>query len=67
MPVATGSRRPGHDRFFHEVARGFANGGRLMFLSLEAGPAELAQNTALVAVTRAGQLLRRRRHARRKG
>jgi CelD/BcsL family acetyltransferase involved in cellulose biosynthesis len=41
--------RPGHDRFFREVARGFADEGRLMFLSLEAGPTVLAQNTALVA------------------
>jgi hypothetical protein len=42
------SHRPGHDRFFREVARGFADEGRLMFLSLEAGPTVLAQNTALV-------------------
>jgi len=41
--------RPGHDRFFREVAGGFADAGRLMFLSLEAGPTVLAQNTALVA------------------
>jgi CelD/BcsL family acetyltransferase involved in cellulose biosynthesis len=43
------SRRPGHDRFFREVTRGFADEGRVMFLSLEAGPTVLAQNTALVA------------------
>jgi hypothetical protein len=43
------SCRPGHDRFFHEVARGFADQGRLMFLSLEAGSTVLAQTTALVA------------------
>jgi len=43
------SRRPGHDRFFCEVARGFADEGRLMFLSLEAGPTVLAQTTALIA------------------
>jgi Acetyltransferase (GNAT) domain len=43
------SCRPGHDRFFREVARGFADLGRLMFLSLEAGPTVLAQTTALIA------------------
>jgi hypothetical protein len=43
------SCRPGHDRFFREVARGFADEGRLMFLSLEAGSTVLAQTTALVA------------------
>jgi Acetyltransferase (GNAT) domain len=43
------SCRPGHDRFFREMARGFADQGRLMFLSLEAGSQVLAQNTALVA------------------
>ena len=43
------SCRPGHDRFFREMCRGFAEQGRLMFLSLEAGPRVVAQNTALVA------------------
>jgi hypothetical protein len=43
------SCRPGHDRFFREVARGFADQERLMFLSLESGSTVLAQNTALVA------------------
>ena len=43
------SCRPGHDRFFREVARGFADQDRLLFLSLEAGSTVLAQNTALVA------------------
>ena len=43
------SCRPGHDRFFREVARGFADQGRLMFLSLETGSTVLAQNTALIA------------------
>jgi CelD/BcsL family acetyltransferase involved in cellulose biosynthesis len=43
------SCRPGHDRFFREMCRGFAEHGRLMFLSLEAGPRVVAQNTALVA------------------
>ena len=41
--------RPGHARFFREMSRGFAEQGRLMFLSLEAGPRVVAQNTALVA------------------
>ncbi|HKQ00753.1 MAG TPA: GNAT family N-acetyltransferase, partial [Actinomycetes bacterium] len=43
------SCRPGHDRFFREMCQGFADKGRLMFLSLEAGPRVVAQNTALVA------------------
>jgi hypothetical protein len=43
------SCRPGHDRFFREMTRGFADRGRLMFLSLEAGSQVVAQNTALVA------------------
>ncbi|HEX3210987.1 MAG TPA: GNAT family N-acetyltransferase [Actinomycetota bacterium] len=43
------SCRPGHDRFFREMCQGFADQGRLMFLSLEAGPRVVAQNTALVA------------------
>jgi len=43
------SCRPGHDRFFREMCRGFAEQGRLMLLSLEAGPRVVAQNTALVA------------------
>jgi hypothetical protein len=43
------SCRPGHDRFFREMSRGFADQGRLMFLSMEAGPRVVAQNTALVA------------------
>jgi CelD/BcsL family acetyltransferase involved in cellulose biosynthesis len=43
------SCRPGHDQFFREMSRGFAAQGRLMFLSLEAGPRVLAQDTALVA------------------
>ena len=43
------SCRPGHARFFREMSRGFAEQGRLMFLSLEAGPRVVAQNTALVA------------------
>jgi CelD/BcsL family acetyltransferase involved in cellulose biosynthesis len=42
------SCRPGHDQFFREMSRGFADRGRLMFLSLEAGTRVLAQNTALV-------------------
>lgn len=41
-------RRAGHDRFFREMSRGFADHGRLMFLSLEAGARVLAQNTALL-------------------
>jgi CelD/BcsL family acetyltransferase involved in cellulose biosynthesis len=41
-------RRPGHDRFFREMSEGFADDGRLMFLSLEAGTQVLAQNTALI-------------------
>lgn len=40
--------RPGHDRFFREVIRGFSEQGRLMFLSLQAGTRVLAQNAALV-------------------
>ena len=40
--------RPGDARFFREMSRGFADQGRLMFLSLEAGTRVLAQNTALV-------------------
>jgi CelD/BcsL family acetyltransferase involved in cellulose biosynthesis len=43
------SCRPGHDRFFREMTRGFADRGRLMFLSMEAGSQVVAQNTALVA------------------
>ena len=43
------SCRPGHDRFFREMTRGFAEQGRLMFLSMEAGSQVVAQNTALVA------------------
>jgi CelD/BcsL family acetyltransferase involved in cellulose biosynthesis len=43
------SCRSGHDRFFREMCQGFADQGRLMFLSLEAGPRVVAQNTALVA------------------
>jgi CelD/BcsL family acetyltransferase involved in cellulose biosynthesis len=43
------SCRPGHDRFFREMTRGFADCGRLMFLSMEAGSQVVAQNTALVA------------------
>jgi CelD/BcsL family acetyltransferase involved in cellulose biosynthesis len=43
------SCRPGHARFFREMSRGFADQGRLMFLSMEAGPRVLAQNTALIA------------------
>jgi CelD/BcsL family acetyltransferase involved in cellulose biosynthesis len=43
------SCRPGHDQFFREMARGFAEQGRLMFLSMEAGSQVVAQNTALVA------------------
>ena len=43
------SCRPGHDRFFRELTRGFAEQGRLMFLSMEAGSQVVAQNTALVA------------------
>jgi CelD/BcsL family acetyltransferase involved in cellulose biosynthesis len=43
------SCRPGHARFFREMSRGFAEQGRLMFLSLEAGPQVVAQNTALLA------------------
>jgi CelD/BcsL family acetyltransferase involved in cellulose biosynthesis len=42
------SSRPGDERFFREMSRGFADQGRLMFLSLEAGPRVLAQNTALL-------------------
>jgi CelD/BcsL family acetyltransferase involved in cellulose biosynthesis len=41
--------RPGHDRFFREVGRGFAEQGRLMLLSLQAGTRVLAQSTALIA------------------
>jgi CelD/BcsL family acetyltransferase involved in cellulose biosynthesis len=41
-------RRPGHDRFFREMSKGFADHGRLMLLSLEAGTQVLAQNTALI-------------------
>lgn len=40
--------RPGHDRFFREVGRGFAEQGRLMFLSLQAGSQVLAQSVALI-------------------
>jgi CelD/BcsL family acetyltransferase involved in cellulose biosynthesis len=40
--------RPGHDRFFREMSRSFADQGRLMFLSLQAGTRVLAQNTALI-------------------
>jgi CelD/BcsL family acetyltransferase involved in cellulose biosynthesis len=40
--------RPGDARFFREVSRGFADQGRLMFLSLEAGTRVLAQSAALV-------------------
>jgi Acetyltransferase (GNAT) domain len=40
--------RPGHDRFFREVSHGFAEQGRLMFLSLQAGTQVLAQSTALL-------------------
>jgi CelD/BcsL family acetyltransferase involved in cellulose biosynthesis len=43
------SCRPGHDQFFREMTRGFAEQGRLMFLSMEAGSQVVAQNTALVA------------------
>jgi CelD/BcsL family acetyltransferase involved in cellulose biosynthesis len=43
------SCRPGHARFFREMSRGFAEQGRLMFLSLQAGPQVVAQNTALLA------------------
>ena len=43
------SCRPGHAAFFREMSRGFAAEGRLMFLSMEAGPRVVAQNTALVA------------------
>jgi hypothetical protein len=45
-------RRPGHDRFFREMSEGFADDGRLMFLSLEAGTQVLAQNTALQRIAR---------------
>jgi CelD/BcsL family acetyltransferase involved in cellulose biosynthesis len=41
-------RRSGHDRFFRDVIKGFADRGRLMFLSLQAGTQVLAQNTALI-------------------
>jgi CelD/BcsL family acetyltransferase involved in cellulose biosynthesis len=41
--------RPGHDRFFREMSRGFADQDRLMFLSLQAGSQVLAQSTALLA------------------
>ena len=41
--------RPGHAAFFREMAQGFADQGRLMFLSMEAGSLVVAQNTALVA------------------
>jgi CelD/BcsL family acetyltransferase involved in cellulose biosynthesis len=41
-------RRPGHDLFFREMSKGFADHGRLMFLSLEAGAQVVAQNTALI-------------------
>jgi Acetyltransferase (GNAT) domain len=43
------SCRPGHAAFFRELTQGFADQGRLMFLSLEGGPRVVAQNTALVA------------------
>jgi CelD/BcsL family acetyltransferase involved in cellulose biosynthesis len=42
------SCRPGHARFFREMSQAFADEGRLMLLSLEAGPVVVAQNTALV-------------------
>jgi hypothetical protein len=41
--------RPGHDRFFREVCRGFAEEGRLMFLGLQAEGQVLAFSTALLA------------------
>jgi hypothetical protein len=41
--------RPGHDRFFREMCRGFAEEGRLMFLGLQAGTRVLAFSTALLA------------------
>jgi hypothetical protein len=40
--------RPGHDRFFREMGQGFAEQGRLMFLSLQAGTQVLAQSAALM-------------------
>ena len=40
--------RPGHDRFFRELSQGFAEQGRLMFLSLQVGTRVLAQSTALI-------------------
>jgi CelD/BcsL family acetyltransferase involved in cellulose biosynthesis len=40
--------RPAHDRFFREVSQGFAEQGRLMFLSLQAGTRVLSQSTALI-------------------
>jgi CelD/BcsL family acetyltransferase involved in cellulose biosynthesis len=39
--------RPGHDQFFREVCRGFAEEGRLMFLGLQAGTQVLALSAAL--------------------
>jgi hypothetical protein len=41
--------RPGHDRFFREVCRGFAEEGRLMFLGLQAEAQVPAFSTALLA------------------
>jgi CelD/BcsL family acetyltransferase involved in cellulose biosynthesis len=41
--------RPGHDQFFRELSRGFAEQGRLMLLSLQGGTQVLAQSTALLA------------------
>ena len=41
--------RPGHDRFFRELSRGFAEQGRLMLLSLQSGTQVLAQSTGLLA------------------
>lgn len=40
--------RPGHDRFFREACRGFAEEDRLMFLGLQAGAQMLAVSTALL-------------------
>ncbi len=42
------SCRSGDVKFFREMSHAFADRGRLMFLSLEAGSRVLAQNTALV-------------------
>jgi Acetyltransferase (GNAT) domain len=41
--------RPGHDQFFRELSRGFAEQGRLMLLRLQSGTQVLAQSTALLA------------------